>query len=118
MSVQFQDRITCSVQDACTYTGLGKSTINALIADGTLQSTLVGSRRLIWVASLIALVTPTKTIEEGPQRAPPKRDSAARLDRERSRIAAKRKDTEYLRKERARNKARMRERRGRCNGAP
>lgn len=54
----FAHRLTCSVAEACDATGLGRTTIYALIAEGCLESTTVGRRRLIYVASLQRLVRP------------------------------------------------------------
>ena len=55
-TIPFYQRVTCTVPDACAATGLGKTTIFEKIADGTLESSTVGRRRLISVASLLKLV--------------------------------------------------------------
>ncbi|MDR5728498.1 MAG: helix-turn-helix domain-containing protein [Terriglobia bacterium] len=54
----FAQRLTCSVAEACEATGLGRTKIYALIAEGCLKSTTVGRRRLIQVTSLQRLVIP------------------------------------------------------------
>jgi excisionase family DNA binding protein len=45
-----------SVDETRAVTRLGLSTINSLIADGTLKSTRVGRRRLVFVDSVNALL--------------------------------------------------------------
>jgi excisionase family DNA binding protein len=57
-TIAFKERVTCTVPDACKFTGLGKTTIFEKIADGTLESSSVGRRRLVSVASLLELVAP------------------------------------------------------------
>lgn len=56
-------RLAYSVADAIAATGLGKTTIYALLADGRLPSVKIGNRRLIRSADLEAL------LREGHQRA-------------------------------------------------
>lgn len=55
-TIPFYQRVTCTVPEACECTGLGKTTIFEKIADGTLDSTTVGRRRLVSVASLLRMV--------------------------------------------------------------
>lgn len=54
----FVGRLTCSVAEACVVSGLGRTKIYALIAEGCLKSTAVGRRRLIDVRSLRQLLAP------------------------------------------------------------
>lgn len=49
-------KITATVKEACDMTGLGKTTIYALLDEGKLTSTRIGSRRLIHVESLRKLL--------------------------------------------------------------
>lgn len=49
-------QITCSINDACKISGLGKTTIYALIGRGVLDTTQVGRRRLVKTESLRALL--------------------------------------------------------------
>jgi excisionase family DNA binding protein len=56
--MQFTDRITCTVAEACEVSGLGRTKIYEAIADGRLVSTRVDKRRLILVASLQKMLTP------------------------------------------------------------
>ena len=51
--------LTVTIQQAILLSGLGNTTIYALIGEGKLKSTTVGKRRLIDYASLKALLTPT-----------------------------------------------------------
>jgi len=48
----FAERLTCTVSQACAATGLGRTKLYELIAAGSLQSTMIGRRRLIDVRSL------------------------------------------------------------------
>ena len=55
-SVPFSQRLSCTIKEASKASGLGPTTIYALISDGTLESTKVGRRRLILVRSLRKLI--------------------------------------------------------------
>lgn len=46
------ERIAVRINEACRLTGLGRTSIYALIASGRLESRSVGRRRLILVSSL------------------------------------------------------------------
>jgi excisionase family DNA binding protein len=58
--IPFVDRLTCSVEEACAATGLGRDSIYRAINDGRLTSAKFGKRRLLSVASLLELVTHEK----------------------------------------------------------
>ena len=47
---------TCSVAEAQRLTGLGKTTLYSLLADGKITSTRIGTKRLIHVDSLRQLL--------------------------------------------------------------
>ena len=64
------ERITCSVKDASELTGLGKTTLYALLAEGKITSIRIGSKRLIHVESLHRLLDPSQTDHTGVSRAP------------------------------------------------
>jgi excisionase family DNA binding protein len=49
-------KITCSVKEATELTGLGKTTLYALLAEGKITSTRIGVKRLIHVDSLRRLL--------------------------------------------------------------
>jgi excisionase family DNA binding protein len=53
-------RKTVTVYEASHMTGLGLTTITTLIGTGALRSTKIGRRRLIFVDSIDALLTPTE----------------------------------------------------------
>lgn len=50
---QQTNRIALTVQEFCRAIGLGKTTVNALIKDGTLRSFRVRGRRLIPTAEFV-----------------------------------------------------------------
>jgi excisionase family DNA binding protein len=54
--LQFAQRLTCTVAEACEASGLGRTKIYELIGDGRVTTTTVGRRRLDIVQSLLALV--------------------------------------------------------------
>ena len=49
-------KITCSIKEATELTGLGKTTIYSLLAQGKITSTHIGTKRLIHVDSLRRLL--------------------------------------------------------------
>jgi excisionase family DNA binding protein len=51
-----ENRLTCTVREACNATGIGKTKMHAMISGGALASTKVGRRRLVKVPSLLRLV--------------------------------------------------------------
>lgn len=52
-------KITASVKEACEMTGLGKTKLYELIAEGKVKTTTVGRRRLVYVRSINALLETT-----------------------------------------------------------
>jgi len=54
--VPFEERLTCSVAEACDAIGLSRAKIYELIAGGAVDSLTIGRRRLIRVPSLKRLV--------------------------------------------------------------
>ena len=59
-SVPFSQRLTCTIEEACSATGLGRTKLYELIGAGCLATTTVGRRRLVSVDSLRALLEPRK----------------------------------------------------------
>ena len=55
-SIPFSERVSCTVKLASEASGLSRSRIYELIADGTLESSVIGGRRLIMVPSLLRLI--------------------------------------------------------------
>ena len=54
--IPFEERLTCSVAEACSAIGLSRAMIYQLIAGGAVESLTVGRRRLIRVPSLKRLL--------------------------------------------------------------
>lgn len=50
------DPVTCSVKDAIRISGLGTTTLYALMKNGTIDSFTIGRKRLIKVKSLLKLL--------------------------------------------------------------
>ena len=54
--VPFAQKLTCTINEACEATGLGRTKLYELIGDGHLATTTVGRRRLVVVRSLLSLL--------------------------------------------------------------
>jgi excisionase family DNA binding protein len=54
--VPFRERLSCTVDEACAVTGLGRTKLYELIGSGQLITTTIGRRRLVIVRSLLELV--------------------------------------------------------------
>jgi excisionase family DNA binding protein len=54
--IPFRERKTCTPQEACVVTGLGRSSIWQAMSDGKLKYTSYGKRRLIYVKSLLKML--------------------------------------------------------------
>ncbi|AUC99528.1 hypothetical protein CWS35_11115 [Bradyrhizobium sp. SK17] len=54
--VPFRERLSCTVDEACIVTGLGRTKLYELIGSGQLKTTTIGRRRLVIVRSLLELV--------------------------------------------------------------
>jgi|HubBroStandDraft_6_1064221.scaffolds.fasta_scaffold1965889_1 excisionase family DNA binding protein len=52
------ERLAVPVDDACKITGLSRSSVYQLLADGKLQSVLIRRRRLVLYSSIEALLQP------------------------------------------------------------
>ena len=55
-TVPFAQKLTCTINEACEVTGLGRTKLYELIGDGHLATTTVGRRRLVVVRSLLSLL--------------------------------------------------------------
>jgi excisionase family DNA binding protein len=55
-AIPFVQRFTCTINEACEVTGLGRTKLYELIGDGHLATTTVGRRRLVVVRSLLSLL--------------------------------------------------------------
>jgi excisionase family DNA binding protein len=61
----FSERVTCTISEACAASGLGRTKIYEILADGRLESTRIDRRRLILVASLLKLLEPEQRSDAG-----------------------------------------------------
>jgi excisionase family DNA binding protein len=55
-AIPVAQRLTCTIAEACEVTGLGRTKLYELIAEGHLATTTVGRRRLVLVRSLLSLL--------------------------------------------------------------
>jgi len=55
-TVPFAEKLTCTINEACEETGLGRTKLYELIGNGHLATTTVGRRRLVVVRSLLPLL--------------------------------------------------------------
>ena len=55
-TIAFSQRFTCTIDEACEATGLGRTKLYELIGAGHLATTTVGRRRLVAVQSLLSLL--------------------------------------------------------------
>ena len=58
-AIPFEERLTCSVAEACTAVGLSRSKIYELIGGGAVETVMIGRRRLVRVHSLKRLLSPS-----------------------------------------------------------
>jgi len=61
-TVPFAQKLTCTINEACEVTGLGRTKLYELIRDGKLATTTVGRRRLVMVRSLLSLLEPNTSL--------------------------------------------------------
>ena len=55
-TVPFAEKLTCTINEACEMTSLGRTKLYELIRDEHLATTTVGRRRLVVVRSLLSLL--------------------------------------------------------------
>ncbi len=55
-AIPFSERLTCTINEACEATGLGRTKLYELIGAGHVDTTSIGRRRLVVVRSLRALL--------------------------------------------------------------
>jgi hypothetical protein len=60
-SIPFRERISCTIPEACAATGLGRTKMYEEIGAGRIHVRKFGTRTLIVVASLVALIDPGPT---------------------------------------------------------
>lgn len=56
--IRFEERPTCTVSEACSAAGFGRTKLYELIDGGAVESVLIGRRRLVRVPSLLRLLAP------------------------------------------------------------
>ena len=61
-TVPFVQKLTCTINEACEVTGLGRTKLYELIGDGHLATTTVGRRRLVVVRSLLSLLESSTSV--------------------------------------------------------
>ena len=61
-AIPFVQRFTCTINEACEVTGLGRTKLYELIGDGHLATTTVGRRRLVVVRSLLSLLESSTSV--------------------------------------------------------
>jgi hypothetical protein len=58
-TIPFAQRLSCTIDEACQATGLGRTKLYEEMSAGRVQTTNVGKRRLILVPSLLRRLDPT-----------------------------------------------------------
>ena len=59
-SIPFSQRLSCTIDEACEATSLGRTKLYELIGAGQLATTTVGRRRLVIVRGLLSLLEANK----------------------------------------------------------
>jgi excisionase family DNA binding protein len=62
-NVPFRERISCTVDEACSATGIGRAKLYEEIAAGRVEIRKVGRRTLVLIPSLERLVDPKKELQ-------------------------------------------------------
>jgi hypothetical protein len=65
-AIPFRDRLSCTIPEACAATGLGRTKMYEEIGAGRVQTRKFGTRTLIVVASLVALIDPGPNAPSAP----------------------------------------------------
>ena len=52
--IRFRDRVSCSVEEACEATGLGRTTLYKLIKERRVAKKKIGRRTVLLVPTLVA----------------------------------------------------------------
>lgn len=59
-TIPFSERLSCSIDEACEATSLGRTKLYELIGTGQLATITVGRRRLVIVRGLLTLLADSK----------------------------------------------------------
>jgi len=57
-TIPFALRLSCTIDEACQATGIGRTKLYEEMGAGRVQSTTIGKRRLVLVPSLLRLLDP------------------------------------------------------------
>jgi hypothetical protein len=57
-AISFRERLSCTIPEACAATGLGRTKLYEEIGAGRVRTRKFGTRTLIVVESLVALIDP------------------------------------------------------------
>jgi len=60
-TIPFSQRLSCTIDEACKVTSLGRTKVYELIGDGRLATTTIGRRRLVIVRGLLSLLEANKS---------------------------------------------------------
>ena len=60
-TIPFSQRLSCTIDEACEATSLGRTKVYELIGDGRLATTTIGRRRLVIVRELLSLLEANKS---------------------------------------------------------
>jgi excisionase family DNA binding protein len=55
-TIPFEQRLSCTIEEACQATGIGRTKLYEEMTAGRVETTRVGGRRLVLVASLKKLL--------------------------------------------------------------
>jgi excisionase family DNA binding protein len=61
-TIPFSQRLSCTIDEACEATSLGRTKLYELIGDGRLATTTIGRRRLVIVRGLLSLLEANKDV--------------------------------------------------------
>jgi excisionase family DNA binding protein len=62
-TIPFAARLSCTIDEACQATGIGRTKLYEEIGAGRIETANVGRRRLIVVRSLIRLIDPESPVD-------------------------------------------------------
>jgi hypothetical protein len=60
-TIPFVQRLSCTIDEACQATGIGRTKLYEEMSAGRVRTTNVGKRRLVLVPSLLQLLAPRDT---------------------------------------------------------
>ena len=66
MAIPFAARLSCTIEEACQATGIGRTKLYEEIGAGRVETMSIGKRRLILVRSLVNLIDPKAALPTVP----------------------------------------------------